>query len=388
MKLPLFLAFLNSSRPIHLLAALVSIAFAAPAANAAQPEPLKRYFYAGVPDGAQDAITPHAPGIAVYDIDDGHKFVRFIPIPQFSPPNAKGVSARPMGLRGLCVSLVNHAAYYTSENGLLGAFDLETEKVLWEVNLPEGADRADITLDGKKLYVPTGWWDRGQGGGMFIVDASNGKILKRVSIGPGAHNSFVTLDGSHVLISGIEWIAMFRTSDDEKIMFLSDVGDGGMFPFTVDSQMKRAYLSRTKHVGFEIVDLKLGEKVVTVQDGLPPIPRRTHGAALTPDETELWISDQAGKRLIVYDNKVSPPVKKQEIKLIRDGHGWILFSMDGKYAWTHTEEVIDPKTKQVVAILRDETGKPLASSKYFEIHLRGKKVVAVGSQFPLGRATK
>lgn len=388
MKLPLSVSSRFLSHPLRLLAGMLALTVAAAVAKAAQPEAVKRYFYVGVPDGAQDAITPHAPGIVVYDIDDGHKFVRFIPIPQFSPAGAKGVSARAVGLRGLAVSLVNHAAYYTAENGLLGAFDLETEKVLWEVNLPEGADRADITLDGKKLYVPTGWWDRGLGGGMFIVDAANGKILKRVSIGPGAHNSFVTLDGSHVLIAGIEWIAMFRTSDDEKVMFLSDVGDGGMFPFTVDRQLKRAYLSRTKHVGVDIVDLKLGEKIITVQDGLPPIPRRTHGAALTPDETELWLSDQAGKRLLVYDNTVSPPVKKQDIKLIRDGHGWVLFSMDGKYAWTHTEEVIDPKTKQVIAILRDETGKPLASSKYFEVHLRGKKVVAVGSQFPLGRAAK
>ena len=97
----------------------------------------------------------------------------------------------------------------------------------------------------------------------------------------------VTLDGKHLLISGIEWIAMFRTDNDEKIMYLNDVGDGGMYPFTVDSKLKRAYLSRTKHVGFEIVDLELGEKIITVQDGRPPIPRRTHGAALTPDDRRL-----------------------------------------------------------------------------------------------------
>ncbi|MEO7412083.1 MAG: hypothetical protein ABIZ81_01895 [Opitutaceae bacterium] len=355
--------------------------------HAAESAPLKRYLYLGFPDGSQAPVAPHAPGIAVYDIDDGHKLVRFIPVPEFIQGGGNGVNARPLGLRGLCVSLANHAAYYTAENGLVGCLDLETEKVVWEKHLPEGADRADVTLDGKKLYVPTGYWDRGVGGGMLVVDALNGNVLKRLGgLGPGSHNSFVTLDGKHVLVAGIEWIAMFRTSDDAKVMYLDGIGDGGMFPFTIDSKLEKAYISRYRHVGVDIVSLKTGAKVHTFQDGMPPIPRRTHGAALTPDEKELWLSDQSGQRLLVMDNTVFPPVLKQEIKLIRDGHGWVLFSMDGRFAWTHTEEVFDAHTKKLVATLKDENGQPMTGSKYFEVHFRGKKVVAVGNQFALGRA--
>jgi hypothetical protein len=368
----------------NLAAALFALAI--PALSFAQNTPVKRYLYMSVPDGAQESLAEHAPGIAVFDIDNGHKLARFIPVPQFTQGGGRGVNARPLGLRGFCVSVVNHAAYYTAENGLVGCFDLETEKVVWETHLPEGADRADVTHDGKKLYVPTGYWDLGRNAGMLIVDAHNGSVLKRVRLGSGPHNSFVTLDGQHMLISGIDWIAMFRTADDEKVMYLSGVGDGGMFPMTVDSKLERAYVSRYSHIGVDIVDLKSGEKLVTVQDGRPPIPRRTHGAALTPDETELWLSDQAGKRLLVYNNTVTPPVLKQEIKLIRDGHGWVLFSMDGRYAWTHTEEVFDRQTKKQVATLRDENGKPMSGSKYFEVHFRGNKVIAAGNQFPLGRA--
>ncbi len=370
------------------LLAVFSCVVLATALRAAEQAPLKRYLYLGFPDGAQAAVSPHAPGIAVYDIDDGHKFVRFISIPNFTQGGGKGVNARELGLRGLCVSLANHAAYYTAENGWVGCFDLETEKVVWEKHLPEGGDRADITLDGKKLYIPTGYWDRGVGGGLLVVDAHTGNVLKRLGgLGAGAHNSFVTLDGKFVLVTGIEWIAMFRTSDEEKVMYLNDIGDGGMFPFTVDSKLEKAYISRYRHVGVDIIDLKSGAKIHTFQDGRPPIPRRTHGSALTPDEKELWLSDQAGKRLLVMDNTVFPPVLKQEIPLIRDGHGWVLFSMDGRFAWTHTEEVFDAHTKKLVATLKDENGKPLTGSKYFEVHFRGKKVVAVGNQFPLGRAT-
>src|SRR3954471_20780187 len=149
----------------------------------AQTGELKRYLYISMPDGAQEALAPHAPGIAVFDMDNGHKLVRFIPVPQFIQGGGMGVNARPLGLRGFCVSLATHSAYYSAENGLIGQFDLETEKVVWETHLPEGADRADVTLDGKKLYVPTGYWDLGRNAGMLIVDAHHGSVLKRVRLG-------------------------------------------------------------------------------------------------------------------------------------------------------------------------------------------------------------
>jgi hypothetical protein len=351
-----------------------------------QTAALKRYLYMSVPDGSQAALAEHAPGIIVFDIDNGHKFVRFIPVPQFTQGGGRGVTGSPLGLRGFAVCLATHSAYYSAENGLLGQFDLETDKVVWETHLPEGVDRTDVTHDGKKIYAPTGYWDVGRNAGMLIVDGQNGKVLKRVTLGSGPHNSFVTLDGQHLVVSGIDWIAMFKTSNDEKEMYLYGVGDGGMFPMTVDRRLTRAYVSRYSHVGVDIVDLKKGEKMATVQDGVPPVPRRTHGAALTPDETELWLSDQAGQRLLIYDNTVMPPKFKQEVKLSRGGHGWVLFSMDGRFAWTHTEEVFDTRTRKQVGTLRDENNNLVGGSKFFEVHFRGNKVVAVGNQFPLGRA--
>jgi hypothetical protein len=35
--------------------------------------------------------------------------------------------------------------------------------------------------------------------------------------------------------------------------------------------------------------------------------RTTHGVALTPDESELWISDQVGKKLFIFDATKMPP---------------------------------------------------------------------------------
>ena len=82
----------------------------------------------------------------------------------------------------------------------MGAFDLETEKVVWEKTYDAGCDRSSITMDGKKLYVPTGWWYSGEDSGYLIVNADNGELIKRVQVGPQAHNSIVSLDGKRMYL--------------------------------------------------------------------------------------------------------------------------------------------------------------------------------------------
>ena len=74
------------------LFAVLSCVALSSALRAADSAPLKRYLYLGFPDGAQAPVSPHAPGIAVYDIDDGHKLVRFISIPQFGQVQSLNVS--------------------------------------------------------------------------------------------------------------------------------------------------------------------------------------------------------------------------------------------------------------------------------------------------------
>ena len=61
------------------------------------------------------------------------------------------------------------------------------------------------------------------------------------------------------------------------------------------------------------------------------------------------------------------------------------FSCDGAYAWSHTPDVFDAKTKKQIATLRDENGKPFGSSKLIEAQMRDGKVVRVGSEFGIGR---
>jgi hypothetical protein len=105
---------------------------------------------------------------------------------------------------------------------------------------------------------------------------------------------------------------------------------------------------------------------------------------MTPDQTELWISDQQGKKLFIFDMTKMPPAPKGHVELSQGGHGWVCFSLDGAYAWCHTPDVFDVKTKKRVAVLQ-ENGKPVSSSKFIEVHFREGKVINVSNEFGLGR---
>ena len=115
------------------------------------------------------------------------------------------------------------------------------------------------------------------------------------------------------------------------------------------------------------------------------IGHRTHGAGLTPDEKELWISDQDGKKLFIFDATQMPPKQTGHVDLSVGGHGWITFSLDGRYAWCHTPDIIDTKTRNIVATLKDEKSQLVSSSKFSEVHFGNGKVVAMGDQFGVGR---
>jgi hypothetical protein len=332
----------------------------------------KHYLYLSTPDGAQTEGRSGT-GILVFDIDEGHRFVRRINVP-FKE-----------GLRGFCGSAKTHAVYYSSTSRRLGAFDLEAEKVLWERQYDAGCDRTCITPDGKRLYVPTGWWWKGTNSGFLAVNPEDGEVLKRIPVGAQAHNSIASLDGQFVYLGTETNLTVFRADDGVVVRQFPGVGESGVFPFTVDSRNRFAYVCLGKHVGFDVVNLQTGEVPHRVFAGDAPIPHRTHGAGLTPDETELWISDQEGRKLFIFDATQMPPKPKGHVELSIGGHGWICFSLDGRYAWCHTSDVFDARTKKLVATLKDENGNPVSSSKFIEVHFLDGKVVRMGNEFGLGR---
>ena len=113
-----------------------------------------------------------------------------------------------------------------------------------------------------------------------------------------------------------------------------------------------------------------------------------HGVGLTPDEKEVWVVDGFNKAVHVYDNTVMPPKYLQTIAPLIDDPGWVTFTLKGDFAYPSTGDVIDPKTKKIVARLKDEQGRDVQSEKVIEIDWAGGGPVRNGDQFGIGRVAR
>jgi hypothetical protein len=71
--------------------------------------------------------------------------------------------------------------------------------------------------------------------------------------------------------------------------------------------------------------------------------------------------------------------------VVRDEPGWVTFSIDGRYAYPSTGDVIDTRTRKIVTLLKDELVRNVQSEKMVEIDFKGTQPVSVGDQFGLGR---
>jgi hypothetical protein len=63
----------------------------------------------------------------------------------------------------------------------------------------------------------------------------------------------------------------------------------------------------------------------------------------------------------------------------------VTFGLDGKFAYPSTGDVVEVRTRKIVAELSDETGRPVQSEKLLEIDFDGTQPVRCGDQFGLGR---
>jgi DNA-binding beta-propeller fold protein YncE len=341
-------------------------------------EPTKRYLYVVVP-GIRNLLEFGGAGILVFDIDDNYRFVKRIATPaseEKKPDNIKGVVASP-ATRRLCFTTTRK----------LYCVDLVSEKTLWGKALPLGTDRPAITPDGKLLYVPSFEKDTWN-----VVDG-DGNLVTTITTNSGAHNTVCGLDGRRMYLGGLK-MNYLLVADTASHKLISKVGPfaGAVRPFVVDAAQKRCYVTVNGLLGFQIGDLTSGKVVERVEvsgfkqgkvkrHGCP-----SHGVGLTPDEKEAWVCDAANSRMHVFDLTASPPKQIASVTL-REQPGWVTFRLDGRHAWPSTGEVIDTRTKKVVAALTDEKGREVHSEKMVEIHFKGGVPVRAGDQFGVGRAT-
>ena len=78
-----------------------------------------------------------------------------------------------------------------------------------------------------------------------------------------------------------------------------------------------------------------------------------------------------------------PPKYKESLQL-RDEVSWFTCSIDGTLIYPSSGEVVDIKSKRILAALTDENGRAVETEKLLEIDFAGDRPVEAGDQFCLG----
>lgn len=340
------------------------------------PAVTKKYLYVGVP-GIRDYLGYGGHGILVFDISNNHRFVKRIPTKGFHPDNT------PSNVKGIAVSVALNSIFVSTIESLQ-RIDLATDKLVWEKQFEGGCDRMAISPDGKTMYLPSfekGFWN--------VVDCATGDIIKKIDIHKRAHNTIYGPSGNQVYMGDIAspwlWVA-----DAKKHEVVSKVGPFANFvrPFTVNGKETRAYITVDSLLGFEVGDIATGKKLAHIEvEGWSRGPVRrhgnpSHGIGLTPDEKEIWLADGHNMRVHVFS--AAEPYQQLTTIPVQDMPGWISFSIDGKYVYPSSGEVIETKTRKTIAILQDEHHNNVASEKLVEIDFDGNKAVKAGDQFGIG----
>ena len=360
------------------LLALIAKGPAGQPAAAFEDGNVRRLLYVAVP-GIRDYLEYGGHGLLVFDIDQGHKFVRRIAT---SGLNKNG---KPLNVKGVCASATTKRIYISTLETLT-CLDLVTEKILWERPYEGGCDRMAISPDGKIIYLPSLEKDH-----WHVVDALSGDVIKKIVTKSGSHNTIYGSDGRHAYLAGLKspLLSVADTADHSVSMTVGPFS-ASIRPFTVNGRQTLCFVNVNDLLGFEAGDLKTGKMLHRVEIhgfNKGPVKRHgcpSHGIGLTPDEKELWVVDAANSRIHVFDATVMPPKQSESIAL-RDQPGWVTFSLDGHFAYPSTGDVIETATRKIVAGLRDEKGADVQSEKMLEIDFRGALPVRAGDQFGIGR---
>jgi len=374
---------------------IAAVIFATLLAALPRAQRTDRFIYAALPGvGGGNNLTYGGAGILVFDIDHGHRFVKRVPLqgappppPVVDPATGRERDGGQESIKGIAAHAAT-ARLYVSTSRRVAAYDLLTDKLVWEQSYDgRGTDRVAVSPDGKTLYAPV------LGAAKWIVaDASTGAPIGSVDKPGTAHNTAFSDDGAHVYFESQGATRTMSVVDAKTRAIVKEIGPFGdvVRPFTFNGKETLLFANINQLLGFEVADLKTGSilhRVVVpgVTPGRSPthgIP--SHGIAMTQDESEIWIADNANNYVRIFDATVMPPAFKASVK-VRDEPGWITFGLDGRLAYPSTGDVIDVHTKQIVATLQDEHGANAESEKLLEIDFANGTPVVAGDQFGKGK---
>lgn len=334
-----------------------------------QSQEIQRYMYVADDQG----------WIHIYDINNHHQFIKKFEVP--GTGEYKGISAD--AKRGKI-----YLSSYTNDQ--LVCVDLYTEKIDWSLPIIGYPDSHAQTPDGKYIYIP-----KRHGKSWDAVDTDKKKIVATIPIPYGnPHNTWSSKDGNTMYLAALGNENLY-VADVKKHKIIKKIGPfvpnpaepwgwtqkkkgpKGIRPFAISRDEKECYVNLDGILGYEIGDLSTGARKGRVEvKGYESLRgshlTTSHGINLPPHKNEIWVSNDAGPFIHIFDADQTPHKQVADIKL-SGKNGWITFNIDGSYGYASSGDVIDVVSRKIVAKL-------IVSEKLLEIQYQNGKAIKTGTR--------
>jgi YVTN family beta-propeller protein len=257
-------------------------------------------------------------------------------------------------VHGLAIQADGRRLFATIESdNTLRVVDTATSTVMATIKLTGRPNQCAVTPDGHYVAVPIR--DKNA---VDIVDAEQRKVVKTLPVSK-PHNAFNAGSNRYLFVSAMG-ADQINVIDLTTLTYSAKVRVGGIpRPYVVTPGGTTMYVAVTDLHGFMKVDVASGkiERVAMPAENHTPKQRPfepsntlTHGLALSPDGTELWVTSLLDDSLYIYDVKANKITGRVEVG---DGPNWVTFSPDGKYVCvsnTGTDDVsiIDARARREV----------------------------------------
>ena len=260
-----------------------------------------------------------------------------------------GVTVQPDGKRLFVTVESDHT---------LRIIDTATRQVIGTVKVSGRPNQVAVTPDGKYAVVPIRDGDK-----VDIVDVAKQEVVKSLPI-KEPHNALNTGSNRYVYVSSMGSHEI-NLIDLQKMDYAAVIPAGGRpRPYAVSADDKTMFVAVADLHGFNIVDIpgkKVIERVEMPAEHPTPHPLKyetadtlTHGLALTPDGSELWVTSLLDDCVYIYDVKSKTFVGKVATG---GGPNWLAFASDGKYLCVSDADsddvtVIDVKNRREVTRIK------------------------------------
>jgi DNA-binding beta-propeller fold protein YncE len=263
-------------------------------------------------------------------------------------------------VHGLAISEDGSKVYVASDRtGNFQVVDARKGAVVEQIHIGTDPNQLALTKDERFAYVPM----RGEDA-IAVVELSPLRLVKKIPCPKGPHDAYTSADGTRIFV-GAQYGSAIIVIDPaaQKLLYTLPTTDG-VRPLSLTKDGRTIYAALSNLIGFVVADAEKGVtrrvELGTLPEGVPKpyLDTFTHALHLSPDESELWVTDDVNDLIRIVRTS-----DMKEIAQIRVGHfpHWFAMRPDGHVLfvslwYSDVVAAIDTRQRKVLANMQFARG--------------------------------